>query len=67
MSSVARRYYDRGRQALDTGDLETAQQQLASALQLAPNFGSATCAYAGECSERMQAMTASGWAYRISM
>ena len=46
MSAQARRYYERGKQALDTGDLETAQQQLASALQLAPTFGNATCAYA---------------------
>lgn len=46
MSSQARRYFERGKQALDTGDLETAQQQLASALQLAPNFGNAICAYA---------------------
>lgn len=46
MSAQARRYYERGKQALDSGNLETAQQQLSSALQLAPNFGSATCAYA---------------------
>ena len=46
MSAQARRYYERGKQALDTGDLETAQQQLSSALQLAPNFGNAICAYA---------------------
>lgn len=46
MSSQARRYFERGKQALDTGDLETAQQQLASALQLAPKFGNAICAYA---------------------
>jgi thioredoxin-like negative regulator of GroEL len=46
MSAQARRYYERGKQALDTGDLETAQQQLEAALQLAPQFGSATCAYA---------------------
>jgi len=46
MSAQARRYYERGKQALDTGDLETAQQQLASALQLAPHFGNAICAYA---------------------
>ena len=46
MSAQARRYYERGKQALDAGDLETAQQQLASALQLAPAFGNATCAYA---------------------
>jgi thioredoxin-like negative regulator of GroEL len=46
VSSQARSYFERGKQALDTGDLETAQQQLASALQLAPNFGNAICAYA---------------------
>ena len=46
MSAQARRYYERGKQALDSGDLETAQQQLASALQLAPHFGNAICAYA---------------------
>ena len=46
MSAQARRYYERGKQALDAGDLETAQQQLASALQLAPAFGNAICAYA---------------------
>jgi len=46
MSAQARRYYERGKQALDTGDLATAQEQLASALQLAPGFGDAICAYA---------------------
>ena len=46
MSAQARRYYERGKQALDSGDLETAQQELASALQLAPHFGNAICAYA---------------------
>jgi tetratricopeptide (TPR) repeat protein len=46
MSSVARRYYDRGRQALDTGDFETAQESLKAALDLAPNFGNARVAYA---------------------
>src|SRR5262245_56006235 len=46
MSAQARRYYERGKQALDTGDLETAQQQLSSALQLAPNFGNPLVAYA---------------------
>jgi Flp pilus assembly protein TadD len=46
MSAQARRYYDRGKQALDAGDLETAQQELSSALQLAPNFGDAIVAYA---------------------
>jgi len=46
MSAQARRYYERGKQALEGGDLETAQQQLSSALQLAPNFGNAVVAYA---------------------
>ncbi len=46
MSAQARRYYERGKQALDTGDLESAQQALASARQLAPNFGNAIVAYA---------------------
>lgn len=46
MSAQARRYYERGKQALDTGDLESAQQALSSALQLAPSFGNAICAYA---------------------
>ncbi|MDB4959460.1 MAG: Tetratricopeptide 4 [Myxococcales bacterium] len=46
MSSVARRYYERGRQALDTGDLQTAQESLGAALELAPGFGNARVAYA---------------------
>ena len=46
MSSVARRYYDRGRASLESGDLETAQESLRAALDLAPNFGNARVAYA---------------------
>lgn len=46
MSSVARRYYERGRQSLDTGDLESAQEALRAALDLAPQFGNARVAYA---------------------
>src|SRR5262245_30590908 len=46
MSAQARRYYERGKQALETADFETALQQLQSALQLAPNFGNAIVAYA---------------------
>jgi cytochrome c-type biogenesis protein CcmH/NrfG len=46
LSSQARRYYERGKASLDSGDLESAQQALASALQLAPNFGNAIVAYA---------------------
>lgn len=45
MSSVARRYYERGRAALDTGDLEAAQEALRAALDLAPSFGNARVAY----------------------
>src|SRR4051812_31545349 len=46
MSSVARRYYERGKQALATGDLETAQESLRAAIDLAPTFGNARVAYA---------------------
>jgi Flp pilus assembly protein TadD len=46
VSSVARRYYERGRQALDVGDLESAQESLRAAIDLAPSFGNARVAYA---------------------
>ncbi len=46
MSAAARRYYERGRAALETGDLESAQEALRSALDLAPHFGNARVAYA---------------------
>ena len=46
MSSVARRYFERGKHSLDSGDLETAQEALKAALDLAPNFGNARIAYA---------------------
>jgi Flp pilus assembly protein TadD len=46
MSTAARRYFVQGKQALDRGDLETAQQQLGSAIDLAPAFGNARVAYA---------------------
>ena len=46
MSAAARRYYERGRAALDTGDLESAQEALRSAIDLAPHFGHARVAYA---------------------
>jgi thioredoxin-like negative regulator of GroEL len=46
MSSVARRYYERGRAALDANDLESAQESLRAALDLAPSFGNARVAYA---------------------
>ena len=46
MSAVARRYYERGRAALDANDLESAQEALRAALDLAPTFGNARVAYA---------------------
>jgi thioredoxin-like negative regulator of GroEL len=46
MSSVARRYYERGRASLDANDLESAQEALRAALDLAPAFGNARVAYA---------------------
>lgn len=46
MSAVARRYYERGRSALQAGDLESAQESLRAALDLAPTFGNARVAYA---------------------
>jgi len=46
MSAAARRYYERGRAALDSGDLESAQEALRSAIDLAPHFGNARVAYA---------------------
>ena len=46
MSAVARRYYERGRAALESGDLESAQESLRVALDLAPAFGNARVAYA---------------------
>lgn len=46
MSAVARRYYERGRSALEAGDLESAQESLRAALDLAPAYGNARMAYA---------------------
>ena len=46
MSAIARRYYERGKAALDTGNLEVAQDELRAAVDLAPNFGNARCAWA---------------------
>ena len=46
MSSVARRYYERGKQALENGDLSSAEESLRAALDLAPQFGNARVAYA---------------------
>ena len=46
MSTVARRYYDRGVKAIANGDLESAQENLRAAVDLAPGFGNARVAYA---------------------
>lgn len=60
MSAVARRYYERGRAALDSGDLESAQEALRAAIDLAPAFGNARVAYAvalaraGDCPRAAQ-------------
>ena len=46
MSTVARRYYDRGVKAIGNGDLESASEALRAAVDLAPSFGNARIAYA---------------------
>lgn len=47
MSQVARRYYERGRTALGCRfDLESAQESLRAAVDLAPQYGDARMAYA---------------------
>lgn len=46
MSTVARRYHERGMNALATGDLGAAQENLRAAVDLAPGFGNARVAYA---------------------
>lgn len=64
MSSVARRYYERGKASLGTGDLESAQEALRAALDLAPAFGNARVAYAvalakaGDCPRAAQVLRA---------
>ena len=64
MSTVARRYHERGMQALATGDLEAAQENLRAAIDLAPGFGNARVAYAvalaraGDCPRAAQILRA---------
>ncbi|MCX5747533.1 MAG: tetratricopeptide repeat protein [Proteobacteria bacterium] len=64
MSSVARRYLERGTAALKGGDLESAQESLRAALELAPNMGNARVAYAvalaraGDCPRAAQMLRA---------
>ena len=64
MSSVARRYYERGRASLDSGDLASAQEALRAALDLSPSYGNARIAYAvalarsGDCPRGAQILRA---------
>jgi tetratricopeptide (TPR) repeat protein len=64
MSVVARRYYVRGREALDRNDIDGAIEALRAALDLAPYFSSARVAYAvalarlGDCPRAAQAVRA---------
>ena len=46
MSQVAKRYYERGVQAIKTADYQTAVEQLQASLDLSPSFGSARIAFA---------------------
>lgn len=46
MSAVARRYYARGVQAIGSGELQIAVEQLQAAVDLAPAFGDARIAFA---------------------
>ncbi len=60
MSSVARRYYERGVAAYQSGDTQGAVEQLQAAVELAPAFGNARVAYAvalaryGDCPRAAQ-------------
>ena len=62
MSSVARRYYERGLRSLESGDLDGAQESLRAAVDLAPTFGNARVAYAvaaakaGDCPRAAQSL-----------
>lgn len=46
MSSVSRRYYERGMQFLASGDVQQAVEQLQAAVDLTPNYGNARIAFA---------------------
>jgi Flp pilus assembly protein TadD len=64
MSAVARRYYVRGRRALERADLDAALEALRAAVELSPSFSSARCAYAvalarfGDCPRAAQTLRA---------
>jgi tetratricopeptide (TPR) repeat protein len=62
MSAVARRYYVRGRKALERGDLDAAIEAFRSAMDLEPAFSSARLGYAialtrlGDCPRAAQTL-----------
>ncbi len=64
MSVAARRYFVRGKAALDADDLETAMESLRSAVDLVPSFADARIAYAialarlGDCPRAAQTLRA---------
>jgi len=64
MSAVARRYFVRGRAALERGDVEAALEALRAAVDLVPTFSSARCGYAvalarfGDCPRAAQTLRA---------
>jgi uncharacterized protein HemY len=64
LSAVARRYYERGKAALEAREWETAQESLRAALDLAPGFGNARVGYAvalakgGDCPRAAQVLRA---------
>ena len=64
MSTVARRYYLRGRSSLEANDLDAAIEALSSAVDLAPTFAAARVALAaalarfGDCPRAAQVLRA---------
>lgn len=52
MSTAARRYYLRGKSALDAGDLDGALEGLSAAVELSPGFVAARLAYAAALARR---------------
>jgi tetratricopeptide (TPR) repeat protein len=64
MSTVARRYYERGMLSLANQDHENAQESLRAAVDLAPGFGNARVAYGvalargGDCPRAAQVLRA---------
>jgi thioredoxin-like negative regulator of GroEL len=64
MSTAARRYYLRGKAALDSGDVDGALEGLSAAVELSPRFVAARLAYAaalagcGDCPRAAQTLRA---------